>query len=134
MSERKGSLVNNTEMDEPLFDGRSQHRVLSAEDEWHMASPGCERRHGKKEQDGTCPKDPSGEVLAGLTEEVREEPSYKVYDLVEETKAEEAGRCRLRHAASYEKCNVGAAMTDGTVVLMMRCESRAEGRVSTDTQ
>ena len=127
MSERKGSLVNNTEMDEPLFDGRSQHRVLSAEDEWHMASPGCERRHGKKEQDGTCPKDPSGEVLAGLTEEVREEPSYKVYDLVEETKAEEAGRCRLRHAASYNRNNVEAAMADETILLMMSMQQKILG-------
>jgi len=105
VSERKGSLVNNTEMDEPLFDGRSQHCVLSTEEERHMASPGCERRHGQKVRNGTR------EVLAGLTEEVRGEPSYK------ETKAREAGR-----------------MADEIVVLMMHCESRAEGRVSTDTQ
>ena len=105
MSERKGSLVNSNEMDEPLFDGRSQNCVLSTEDERHTASSGCERRHGQKVRNGTR------EVLAGLTGKVREEPSYK------ETKAKEAGR-----------------MADETVVLMMFCESRAEGRVSTDTQ
>ncbi|OYV87018.1 MAG: hypothetical protein B7Z63_03085 [Ignavibacteriae bacterium 37-53-5] len=96
-----------TEMDEPLFDGRSQNCVLRTEDERHMASPGCERRHGQKVRNGTR------EVLAGPSRQSREreEPSYK------ETKAKEAGR-----------------MADETVVLMMFCESRAEGRVSTDTQ
>ena len=93
MNERKGSLVNMIEMDEPLFDGRSQNCVLSTENERHTASSArpcrgldpitsgrrCERRHGQKVRNGTR------EVLAGLTEEVREEPSYK------ETKAEEAG-------------------------------------------
>ena len=122
MSERTGSLVNNTEMDEPLFHRRSQNCVLRTENKRHTASPGCEGRHGQKVRNGTR------EVLAGLTEEVREEPSYK------ETKAEEAGRCRLRHAASYKKYNVRAAMADETAVLRMFCESRAEGRVSTDTQ
>ena len=124
MSERKGSLVNTIEMDEPLFDGRSQHCVLSTEEERHTASSGCERRHGQKVRNGTR------EVLAGPSQVSweREEPSYK------ETKAKEAGRCRSRHAASYNRNNVEAAMADETVVLMMHCESRAEGRVSTDTQ
>ena len=105
MSEGKGSLVNTIEMDEPLFDGRSQNCVLSTENGRHMASSGCERQHGQKVRNGTR------EVLAGLIEEMREEPSYK------ETKAEEAGR-----------------MADETAVLRMFCESRTEGRVSTDTQ
>ncbi len=122
MSEREGSLVKMTEMDEPLFYRRSQNCVPSTEDERYTASPGCERRHGQKVRKGTR------EVLAGPTEKVREELPYK------ETKAEEAGRCRSRHAASYNRYNVGAAMADETVVLRMFCESRAEGRVSTDTQ
>ena len=105
MSERKCSLVNSNEMDEPLFDGRSQNCVLRTEEKRYTASSGCERRHGQKVRNGTR------EVLAGPTKEVREEPSYK------ETKAKEAGR-----------------MADETVVLMMLCESRAEGRVFTDTQ
>ena len=106
MSERKGSLVNNIEMDEPLFDGRSQHCVLSTEEERHTASSGCERRHGQKVRNGTR------EVLAGPSQVSweREEPSYK------ETKAKEAGRCRLRHAASYNRNNVEAAMADETAV------------------
>ena len=105
MSGRKGSLVSSNEMDEPLFYRRSQNCVLRTESKRYTASSGCERRHGQKVRNGTR------EVLAGLTEEVREEPSYK------ETKAKEAGR-----------------MADETAVLIMHCESRAEGRVSTDTQ
>ena len=107
MSERKGSLVKMKEMDEPLFDRRSQHRVLRAEDERHAASPGCERRHGQKVRKGTRG------VLTGPSQQYREreEPSYK------EAKAKGAGR-----------------MADETAVLKMFCESRMEGRVSTDTQ
>ena len=104
MSERKGSLVNTIEMDEPLFDGRSQHCVLSTEEERHTASSGCERQHGQKVRNGTR------EVLAGLIEEMREEPSYK------ETKAEGVSRCRSRHAASYKKYNVGAAESDEAIL------------------
>jgi len=105
VSERKGSLVKTNKMDEPLFDGRSQNCVPRAEHKRHTASSGCERRHGRKAWNGTR------EVLAALTEEVRESPSYK------ETKAEEVSR-----------------MADETVVLKMFCESRKEGRVSAETQ
>ncbi len=64
MSEREGSLVKMTEMDEPLFYRRSQNCVPSTEDERYTASPGCERRHGQKVRKGTR------EVLAGIVGDV----------------------------------------------------------------
>ncbi len=105
MSERKGSLVSSNEMDEPLFDGRSQNCVPRTESKRYTASSGCERRHGQKVRNETRA------VFAGLTEEVREEPSYK------ETKAKEAGRT-----------------ADGPALVKRLCESRAEGKVFTGAQ
>jgi hypothetical protein len=63
------------------------------------------------------------EVLAGLSQVSweREEPSYK------ETKAKEAGRCRSRHAASYNRNNVEAAMADETILLMMSMQQKILG-------
>ena len=67
-----------------------------------MAPPGYERRHGQTERNGTW------EALANLTF-VSEAPSYKA------TKWKVVGR-----------------VADETVVLMMFCENRTEGRVSAE--
>ena len=59
---------------------------------------------------------------------MREVPSYK------ETKSKGVGRCRLRHAVSYMKYNVGTAMAEETAVPERAYENRKEGRVSTEGQ
>ena len=130
MSERKGSLVSSNEMDEPLFYRRSQNCVLRTESKRYTASSGCERRHGQKVRNGTR------EVLTGLIEEVREEPSYK------ETKAKEAGRmadetavCAGQRSDQEGLSPSGARMRStvsesGSEISLADGKGTSEGRVS----
>ncbi len=87
-SERTGSLVKMTEMDEPLFDRRSQNIMLRAEVSGMVHLRGVSGDMSKQRQDGTCPKDPSGETLANCT---GSEPEQKDFSY-KETKWKSVGR------------------------------------------
>ena len=91
-SERTGSLVKSNEMGDPdnfyEFVGRSQNIMVRAEKCGMVHLRGVSGDMSKQRQDGTCPKDPSGETLANCT---GSEPEQKDFSY-KETKWKSVGR------------------------------------------
>ncbi len=94
-SERTGSLVNNIEMDEPLFDRRSQNAMLRAESCDMVHLRGVSGDMSRKRQDGTW------ETLASCTG--NSEPEQKTFPIRKRNGRELAGS-RMR-----PQCALGSA-------------------------